>query len=316
LLVYALRRLLWIVPILLASSIITFLLMHGAPGSPWNRERPVDPSLIAALNERYGLDQPLPTQYIRWLGGVLQGDFGTSFGGGIPGVHHTDVAEEIGRAAIPSLQLVVMAFGFALAAGVGLGLLAAWHHNGWVDHLATGVALLGMVGPPFVLAILMQVLFDTHSLRDPGILPVSGWDTPRHWVLPTLALAGLPMAMIARFTRGSVLEVLGEDYVRTAHSKGLAPRRVAVVHVLRNALIPVVATLGPVLAVLTTGSIVIERVFEIPGAGNLYLTAITQRDYGVIMSMTLIYTVAIAGLNLVVDLAYGLIDPRIREAGA
>jgi ABC-type dipeptide/oligopeptide/nickel transport system permease component len=163
------------------------------------------------------------------------------------------------------------------------------------------------------LAVLMQLVFDTHSLRDPGLLPVSGWDTPRHWVLPTLALAALPAAMIMRFTRASVLEVIGEEYVRTAHSKGLPPRRVALVHVLRNALIPVVAILGPVLAVLITGSIVIERVFEIPGAGNLYLTSITQRDYGVIMSMTLIYTIAIAGLNLVVDLFYGLIDPRIRE---
>jgi ABC-type dipeptide/oligopeptide/nickel transport system permease component len=162
----------------------------------------------------------------------------------------------------------------------------------------------------------MQLVFDTHSLRDPGLLPVSGWDTPRHWVLPTLALAALPTAMIMRFTRASVLEVIGEDYVRTAHSKGLTPRRVALVHVMRNALIPVVAILGPVLAVLVTGSIVIERVFQIPGAGNLYLTAITQRDYGVIMSMTLIYTIAIAGLNLVVDLFYGLIDPRIREPQA
>ena len=322
-LVYAIRRLLWIVPILLASSIITFLLMHGAPGSPWNRERPLDPDLVAALNARYGLDEPLAVQYVKWLWNVLHGDFGTSFNAGsLQGlmnpfqIYHDDVAKLIGAAAMPSLQLGLLAFAFAVLVGVSLGVLAAWHHNGWVDHLATGLGLLGMVGPPFLLAVVLQLIFRTDSFRDPGLIPTSGWDTPRHWILPTLALAGLPMAMLTRLTRSSVLEVLSEPYVRTAHSKGLAPRRVALVHVLRNAMIPVVAVLGPVLAVLITGSIVIEVVFEIPGVGSLYITAITQRDYGVIMSMTLIYTVAIAGLNLVVDLLYGLIDPRIREAGA
>lgn len=317
-LLYTVRRLLWILPVLFVASVVTFWLMHAAPGSPWNRERRVDPAVIAALNERWGLDQPLPVQYLKWLEGIVQGDFGTSFSSAaaIPGQHYTDVAEEIGAAIGPSVTLGVLSLGLALVVGIGLGLVAAWHHNGWPDHVATGLGLLGMVGPPFLLAVLMQLVFDTHSLRDPGLLPVSGWDTPRHWVLPTLALAALPAAMIMRFTRASVLEVIGEEYVRTAHSKGLPPRRVALVHVLRNALIPVVAILGPVLAVLITGSIVIERVFEIPGAGNLYLTSITQRDYGVIMSMTLIYTIAIAGLNLVVDLFYGLIDPRIREVQA
>ena len=318
-LVYLLRRLLWIVPVLVVASMVTFVLMHAAPGSPWNRERPLDPDLVAALNARYGLDQPLPVQYVKWLWGVLNGDFGTAFTSGpVPisqnpfQINTTNVAEVLGPAVLPSLTLGALAFGLALVAGIGLGVIAAWNHNTWIDNVATGIALLGMVGPPFLIAILLQLLFDTQSTRDPGLLPVSGWGTPAHWVLPTLALAGLPMAMIARFTRGSMLEVLGEGYVRTAHSKGLAPQRVALVHVLRNALIPVLAVLGPVLAVLITSSIVIERVFEIPGVGSLYLLAITSRDYGVIMSMTLIYTVAIAGLNLLVDLLYGVIDPRLR----
>lgn len=321
-LLYTVRRLLWIVPVLFVASIATFWLMHAAPGSPWNREgRQLNPELVASLNERFALDQPLPIQYVRWLWQVLHGDFGSSYAVGNLRVAQSpftvtvvDVGDLIGEAILPSLQLGLLAFTLAFVVGVGLGVLAAWNHNGWLDHLATGVALLGMIGPPFLIAVLLRIAFDTHSLRDEGILPVSGWETPRHWVLPTLALAGLPMAMIARFTRASVLEVMGEGYVRTAHSKGLAPRQVALIHVLRNSLIPVVAVLGPVLAILITGSIVIERVFEIPGVGSLYLLAITYRDYGVIMSMTLIYTVAIAGLNLVVDLLYGVIDPRIREA--
>jgi oligopeptide transport system permease protein len=323
-LLYTVRRLLWIVPVLFVASVVTFWLMHAAPGSPWNREgRQLDPAYVAALNERFALDQPLPIQYVKWLTGVLQGDFGTSYATGVLRgtqspfrIETIDVGEVIGQAFIPSVQLLLLGFGVAVLLGVGLGVLAAWHHNTWVDHVATGVSLLGMAGPAFLLGTLLRLVFDTHSIRNPGLLPVSGWESPAHWVLPTLALAALPMAMLARFTRASVLEVIGEGYVRTAHSKGLAPRRVAIVHVLRNALIPVVAVLGPVLAVLVTGSIVIESVFEIPGMGSLYLLAITSRDYGVIMSMTLIYTIAIAGLNLVVDLCYGVIDPRIREAHA
>lgn len=323
-LLYTVRRLLWIFPVLFVASVVTFWLMHAAPGSPWNREgRQLDPEFVASLNERFALDQPLHIQYVKWLGGVLQGDFGTSYATGVLRgtqspfrIETIDVGEVIGQAFVPSLQLLLLALTLALIVGVGLGMLAAWHHNTWVDHLATGLGLIGMAGPPFLLGVLLRLVFDTHSIRNPGILPVSGWDTPLHWILPTMALAALPAAMFARFTRASMLEVIGEPYVRTAHSKGLPPRRVALVHVLRNALIPVVAILGPVLAVLVTGSIVIESVFEIPGMGSLYLLAITSRDYGVIMSMTLIYTIAIAGLNLVVDLFYGVIDPRIRQVQA
>jgi oligopeptide transport system permease protein len=324
LLLYTVQRLLWIVPVLLVASIVTFWLMHAAPGSPWLREgRQLDPALVASLNQRFALDQPVPVQYVKWLGNVLSGDFGTSYATGVLRgtnspfrIETVDVAEVVGQAFWPSLVLGLLAFGVAIVLGVGLGVVAAWNHNRWPDHVATGISLLGMVGPPFLVAVLLQLVFDTGSIRNPGLLPVSGWGTPAHAVLPTIALAGLPMAMIARFTRSSMLEVLHEGYVRTAHSKGLAPRRIAVVHVLRNALIPVVAILGPVLAVLITSSIVVERVFGIPGIGSLYLLAITSRDYGVIMSMTLLYTIAIAGLNLLVDLLYGVIDPRIREAQA
>lgn len=319
--IYLLRRLLWIVPVVFASSVVTFALMHAAPGSPWNRERPLDPDLVAQLNERFGLDQPIAVQYVRWLWNVAQGDFGSSLHDPqlVPNpslIGRQELATLVVEAIGPSLQLALMAFGLALLAGVALGVVAAYRHDTWVDHVATGITLLGMAAPAFLLGVVLQVVFgEIPRLRD-GLFPMGGWESPRHWVMPTVALAGLPMALIARFTRSAVLEAIGDDYVRTAHSKGLSDRRIAVVHILRNALIPVVSVLGPILAILLTGAIVIEIVFDIPGVGSLYFRAVRERDYPVIMAMTLIYTIAVAGVNLVVDLFYGVIDPRIREEAA
>lgn len=320
-LTYALRRILWIVPVLLVASIITFVLMHAAPGSPWNREsNPLDADTIAALNARYGLDQPLPVQYVRWLTGVLHGDFGSSFDpGALSGlaipfkIEHTNVAEVIGQAAGPSIQLGAMAFVLALLVGIPLGVIAAIRHDGPIDHLATGVSLLGMAAPAFLLAIVLQLLLGKNDYSGEGLFPKTGWETPLHWVMPTVALAALPMAQIARYTRASMLEVVGRDYVRTAVSKGLPPQRIVSVHMLRNALIPVVTILGPILATLITGSIVVETVFHVPGVGFLYIGAIHQHDYGVIMSMTLIYAAAVALINVAVDLSYGILDPRVRS---
>ncbi len=320
-LTYALRRLLWVVPVLFVASIITFALMHAAPGSPWNREsNPLDDKTIAALNQRYGLDQPLPVQYLRWLTGVLHGDFGSSFDpGALTGlaipfkIEHTDVAEVIGQAAGPSIQLGLMAFVVALLLGIPLGVVAALRHDGPVDAVATGVSLLGMAAPPFLLAIVLQLLLGRNDYTGEGFFPRSGWQSPLHWVMPTVALAALPAAQIARYTRASMLEVIGNDYVRTAVSKGLPGRRIVSVHMLRNALIPVVTIMGPILATLITGSIVVETVFGIPGVGFLYIGAIHQHDYGVIMSMTLIYAAAVALINLFVDLSYGILDPRVRS---
>ena len=319
-LTYAFRRLLWIIPVLLVASIITFGLMHAAPGSPWNREsNPLDADTIAALNARYGLDQPLPVQYVRWLDGILHGDFGSSFDpGALSGmaipfkIEHTDVASVIGQAAGPSLQLGLMAFALAVLLGIPLGVVAALRHNGPVDHLATGVSLLGLAAPAFLLAIVLQLALGKNAYTGEGLFPTKGWDDPISWVLPTVALAALPMAQVARYTRASMLEVVGRDYVRTAESKGLGPSRIVGIHMLRNALIPVVTILGPILATLITGSIVVETVFQIPGIGALYIGAIHQHDYGVIMTMTLIYAAAVALINVVVDLSYGILDPRVR----
>jgi ABC-type dipeptide/oligopeptide/nickel transport system permease component len=312
---YLIRRLAWIVPVLVTATLLTFILMHAAPGSPWNRPPeapPLPPEVEQRLNERFGLDQPLHVQYLRWLAALAQGDFGQAYRDPAIGIPAPDVTELLAPAIGPSLHLGAMAFGLALVAGIGLGSLAGLRKGSWIDALATGTAMLGMAAPAFLIAILLQLLLGQRWTGEPGLFPVRGWESPEHWVLPTVALAGLPAAQIARFTRASIIEVRDQDYIRTAYSKGLTDGQVLSVHMLRNALIPVVTILGPMLAVLITGSIVVETVFEIPGLGSVYIDSIHRRDYGVMMAMTVVYAAAIALLNLVVDVSYAFIDPRLR----
>ena len=307
---YAVRRLAWIVPIVLAASMIAFTIMHVAPGSPWNREgRQLPPEIIERLNEELGLDQPLPVQYLAWLGRLLQGDLGVG-----TTTTRYPVAEIIVPAVGTSLLLCGLAFGLALLVGIPLGLLAALRHRTPIGWMATGVALLGMALPAFALAAFLHLVV-AEPIRPPTGLPPSGptWETTVEWLLPTIALAGLPMAQIARHTKGAVLEVIQSDYVRTAHSKGLREEQIVQFHLLRNAAIPVITIAGSVLALLITGSIVVERVFDIPGVCNLYYWAIRGRDYTLLMSITVIYALVVAIANAVVDITYGFIDPRIRD---
>lgn len=321
---YAVRRVLWVVPILVGASIVAFTIMHAAPGSPWNREgRQLPPEVVERLTVALGLDQPLPLQYLAWLGRILQGDFGIG-----TTTTRVEVAEVIFPAIGTTLLLTGLAFALALALGLPLGLVAALRHRTWIGHAASGAALLGMALPAFALAAFLQLVlaapanvsrggpvFPGSPPLPPleGLFPHSGWDTPMHWILPTIALAGLPMAQIARHTKAAVLEVLHSDYVRTAHSKGLREEHIVRVHLLRNAAIPVVTIAGSVLALLVTGSIVVERVFDIPGLGNLYYWAIRGRDYTLLMGITVIYALAVALANAAVDITYGFIDPRIRD---
>jgi len=207
-----------------------------------------------------------------------------------------------------TVQLGLQAFLLSVLIGIPLGVIAALRHNGWPDYLATFISVLGISTPSFVGAILLLVVFSV-TLR---WFPTFGWSDPSHWVLPTVALALLPIAQIARYTRASMLEVTRKDYVRTAQSKGLKERTVVIVHMIRNALIPVITILGPIMAFLITGSFIIETMFSIPGIGKYYVTSISQRDYGVIMAMTMLYAAAIAVMNLIVDVLYAYIDPRIR----
>ncbi len=307
---YAIRRVLWIIPVLLVATMITFLVMHNTPGSPWNSEgRQMSQSQRAELDAKFGLDQPLPVQYLKWVGGLLTGDMGlTVTQRPIP------VSRLIGNSIWPTVQLGLMAFTLAVVLGVPLGLIAAIRHRTLYDYAATGVAMLGMAAPAFMFGTLLQLFLGAPEFRpDQGPFPSFGWDGPRAWVLPTLALAGLPMATIARQTKAAMLDVIHADYIRTAHAKGLDEERIVRFHMVRNALVPLLTIAVPLLGAVITGSIVIEQVFRIPGLGNLYWNAIRFRDYTLVMGITVFYAALVAVLNAAVDIAYGFIDPRLRD---
>ena len=302
---YILRRSLWLVPVLFAVSLITFLLMHLAPGSPFqqNSEKVLSADVIERLDRQFGLDRPIWQQYLNWLGGILTGDLGPSYI-----IRGRDVQDLFGDRTWISVQLGLMAFGLAVVTGIPLGIVAALNHNRWPDYFATFISVIGIATPSFVLAVLLAMLF-TDTLH---WLPSAGWKSPGSWVLPTVALSTYGTAQLARFTRASMLEVMGHDYVLTARSKGLRERTIILVHMVRNASIPVLTVLGPLLAALITGSFVVETIFGIPGLGRMFIRAIAQRDYGVIMSVSVFYAVVIAVMNLVVDIVYAWVDPRIR----
>jgi oligopeptide transport system permease protein len=300
---YIVRRLLWIIPVLFTVSVITFFLMHSVPGGPWDREKRLPQATVDRLNAKYGLDDPIYIQYITWATKFVQGDLGPSY-------RYTDrtVNEIVADGFWTTVQLGIMAFILAVVVGVPLGIFAALGHNRGPDYVATSISIVGIATPSFVLSILLIVFFSVQL----GWFPTGGWKGPQYWVLPTIALAGFPIAIIARYTRASMLEVTRKDYIRTAHSKGLSGQSVVSRHMIRNALIPVVTILGPTLAFLVTGSFIIERIFGIPGMGQFYITSISTRDYSLLMAMTMLYAFAVAFLNVVVDVLYAYIDPRIR----
>src|SRR5947207_6946528 len=288
-------------------ALVTFLVMHATPGSPLDPvaegANPLSPEAQKNLAAHYGLDRPLPEQFLVFVGNLLRGDFGNSF------VYKTRSVAEILWGAFPvSLFLGTLAFVFAALGGLALGILAAMHQNrGW-DYLSVTLATFGVAVPNFVLAVVLIVLF---SFVIP-LFPTGGWDSPRHWVLPALTLALGPLGIIARFTRSGMVEVIRSDYIRTARAKGLAEQPVVLKHVLKNALIPVVTLLGPMFAAVGTGSFFVESIFRVPGMGRFFVQSMTGRDYPMIMAVVLTYGVFLAIMNLVVDLAYGALDPRIR----
>jgi oligopeptide transport system permease protein len=300
---YIIRRVLWLIPVLIVVSVITFVLMHAAPGGPWQREKPLPQAQIQLLNKKYGLDDPVPVQYLRWAGGLLTGDLGPSYK-----YRGRDVNDMVADGWAITFQLGLMAFALAVLVGIPLGVIAALRQNGLPDYAATAVSVIGIATPSFVLAYLLVLIFAS------GLhwFPTGGWHGPNTWVMPTVALAAFPIASIARYTRASMLEVTRRDYVRTAQSKGLKERTIVVIHMIRNALIPVVTILGPIFAALVTGSFIIETIYFIPGIGSFYINAISQRDYGVLMAMTMLYAGVVAVMNLIVDVGYAWIDPRIR----
>lgn len=301
---YVLTRLVGLAGVLLVVSIVTFLLMHSIPGGPFDEgQMPLSVEARAAIARKYNLDKPLHEQYLSYMGAALRLDFGIPYQS--PG---ETVAQLIGRTWPVTAHLGVMTIALAFVVGLPLGIIAAVRQNSWVDYLATVFSLFGFITPHFVIAIGFILLF-TNVL---GWLPTGGWDEPRQWIMPTLAYAAGPSAIIARFTRSSVVEVIGADYVRTARAKGLGGRTVLLKHVLKNALIPMLTIAGPLAADLITGSFFIETIFRVPGLGKYFTTSIFARDYPMIMACTLLWATVIAVAFLITDTLYSVVDPRIR----
>jgi oligopeptide transport system permease protein len=300
---YLLRRILALGPVLLAVALITFLLMHAVPGGPWDSEKPLDPVTVAALNQKYGLDQPLWRQFLLFLANALRGDLGVSYMN--QGRPVTDILAD-GFLTTATLGLISMAL--ALAIGLALGVAAALRRNSVLDRAASIVSACAASTPTFVLGAFLVALFSVRL----HWLPSGGWGSLQQMVMPVAVLAALPAAYIARVTRASMLEVLDEEYIRTARSKGLREQTILFRHTIRNGLIPIITVIGPIAAALVTGSFIVESFFSIPGIGRLFVQGVFARDYGLIMGATLFYALIVAVANLAVDLLYAVVDPRIR----
>jgi oligopeptide transport system permease protein len=303
------RRVLWTFPVILLVIFMTFVLMRQIEGNPFRTsERAIPESIQQNLEEKYGLNDPWWVQYARYVKNVATFDLGPSLV-----LRNRDVNDIVREHFPPSLELGALAMLFALVFGIPLGLYAALRANKLGDYTAMVVANVGFAVPSFLVATLL-IYFFAVRWGDIFDVPTSGWTTWQSKVLPVIALGLGPMAYFARLTRGSVLETLQQDYVRTARAKGLRQRRIVAVHVLRNSLIPVVTAAGPILGFLITGSFVIEQIFAIPGIGRYYVTAVTARDYSVVMGLTVLLAIIVILANMVVDILYGILDPRTREA--
>lgn len=297
------RRLLAIVPTMWVIITITFFLIRLAPGGPFQAERDIPAEAKAALQAKYGLDQPLIVQYGRYLANAARFDFGPSY------KFPSRSVREIVAGALPvSLELGGWAMLLALAIGVPIGALAAIRQNSALDHGPMALAMLGVSIPNFVLGPILVFVF-ALTLR---WLPPALWDGPSHKILPVATLAAIYVAYIARLTRGGMLEITRQDFIRTARAKGLSERVVVVRHALRGGLLPVVSFLGPAVARAVTGSIVVEKIFAIPGVGQYFVNAAFNRDYTLVMGVVIFYAGFLILFNLLVDLAYGMLDPRVQ----
>lgn len=300
---YVLKRVFFMAITLWLIATITFFLMQLLPGTPYTNQERLSPETIAMLNQQVGLDKPVIVQYGIYLSNLLQGDFGISFQFKNQPVAHL-LAGRVG----PSLQLGLQAIIFGTVIGTILGTISAMKQNTWVDTSSTLVAILGRSIPNFVFAVLLQYIFAIRL----HVLPIAKWDGFIYTILPTIALAMSPLADSARFIRTEMVEVLHSDYVELARAKGLSRWEIAFKHGLRNSLIPLMTLLGPLAVALMTGSLVVENIFAIPGIGEQFVKSITTNDYPTIMAVTILYSFMLIFVILVVDLLYGLVDPRIR----
>ncbi len=304
---YLLRRLLGAIPTLLIIITLTFFMMRIAPGGPFDEERTLPPQVEANIKAAYGLDKPLHVQYFNYVIGVVHGDLGPSF-------KYKDftVVDLIAQGAPVSARLGISALTLALTIGVTLGSLAALTQNSWLDHTVMASAMIGIVIPNFVLAPMLALCFGVWL----SWLPAGGWGggEPRYLVLPVISLAIPYVASIARLTRGSMVEVLHSNYIRTARAKGLRTTTILGRHALPASLLPVISYLGPAAAGLMVGSVVVEQIFALPGIGQHFVQGALNRDYTLVLGVVVVYATLIIFFNLFVDLCYGLLDPRVRQS--
>jgi ABC-type dipeptide/oligopeptide/nickel transport system permease component len=295
--------------VILLVILMTFLMMRQIEGNPFRKsERAVPESIQRNLEAKFNLDDPWYVQYAYYVKGVFTFDLGPSLV-----LRNRDVNDIVREHFPRSIELGLLALGFAIVFGVPLGILSALKANTVFDYAAMFVSNVGFAVPSFLVATLF-IYFFALEWREIFHLPTSGWTTWKHKVLPSIALGLAPMAYFARLVRGTMLETLQQDYIRTARAKGLRWRRVVVVHALRNSLIPAVTAAGPLLGFLITGSFIIEYIFAIPGIGKYYVDAVEARDYSVVMGLTVLLSIIVILANLVVDILYGFLDPRTREA--
>ncbi|WP_027397748.1 ABC transporter permease [Anaerovibrio lipolyticus] len=297
------KRLINSIIVLWIVMTVTFLLMHAIPGGPFTAEKNLPPAVQANIEARYKLNDPLSTQYMDYVENILHGDLGPSFK-----YVGRSVNDIIGESFPVSFELGMEAILISLLLGIPAGVLAAYRRNNWQDRTVNLLTTIGIAVPGFVLAALMVEIFAMKL----GLLPAAMWIDWKSRILPAFALAAMPMAFITRLTRSSMLEVLGQDYIKTAKAKGLGTSYILFKHALPNALIPVVTYIGPMVASILTGSFVIETIFAIPGLGSYFVTSIYNRDYTVILGVTIFYSAIIILMNMLVDIIYPMLDPRIK----
>mgnify|MGYP001624072013 CR=1 FL=1 len=300
---YFLKRLVIMLVAMFLIILLTFIIMHSIPGGPFTSNKQVSEEVEAALNAKYNLDAPLYEQFFSYLKNILHGDFGPSY------KYTGKTVNDFIYSGFPvSGRLGLVTIIFVLLAAIPMGILAAIKNGKWQDMVIMAVATIGVTIPSFVIASLLIYVFSFKL----GWLPTYGLDSWKGYILPVIALGGYSISYMARLMRSSLLEVMGQDYIRTARAKGLAERKVIVKHALRNALIPVITVLGPTVANLLTGSFVVEKIFAILGMGVHFVTSVSQRDYTTIMGMTIFYATFLMVMILIVDIFYCLIDPRIK----
>lgn len=301
---YLLGRLVVSVPVFFAVITLVFFLIRFAPGGPFSSERAVPPEVLVNLNAKYHMDEPLYAQYLRYLGDLARGDLGPSF------KHANRSVNEILAEALPvSAELGAYALAWALLVGVGSGIVAALKKNTLLDYIPMTVSVLGICLPTFVVGPSLALIFGLYL----GWLPVAGWETAADRVLPSITLGFAYAAYLSRLTRGGLLEVLSQDFVRTARAKGLTEAAIVFKHALRGGILPVVSFLGPAVAGIFTGALVTETIFQIPGLGRFFVESALNRDYTVVLGTSLLYFGILFVCNLLVDVAYAALDPRVRQ---